>query len=178
MKRLLCGLLALGLLQGVTGQVMAQPTYSFTTVDVPGASHSSTGAHGINASGQIVGCYEDAAYKVHGFLLDQGSYTTLDAPGPTGLTSPQGINDSGQVVGFYYDAGGAHGFLLDKGVYTTLNVPRSRNTFATGINASGQIVGYYGDTADAGTRRTASYSIMGATRRLTRPARPGPSATG
>jgi hypothetical protein len=38
MKRYLCSLVALGLLQGVTGPVVAQPTYAFTTFDVPGSS--------------------------------------------------------------------------------------------------------------------------------------------
>ncbi len=79
MKRYLCSLLALGLLQGVTGPVQAQPTYNFTTFDVPGSSfpelHSP--ATGINDSGQIVGYYSYVAGQ-HGFLLDQGSYTTLE----------------------------------------------------------------------------------------------------
>jgi hypothetical protein len=46
---------------------------------------------------------------MHGFLLDQGSYTTLDAPGST-HTFANGINASGQIVG-YYGANGRHGFL-------------------------------------------------------------------
>ena len=60
MMRLLYGFVALGLLQGVTGQLKAQPTYSFTTLDVPGSFISnSTFANGINSSGQIVGFYFD-----------------------------------------------------------------------------------------------------------------------
>ena len=38
MKRHLCSLLALGLLVGITGRAMAQPSYSYTTLDVPGSS--------------------------------------------------------------------------------------------------------------------------------------------
>jgi probable HAF family extracellular repeat protein len=64
----------------------------------------------INDSGQIVGFYTDAQNNSHGFLLDQGSYTTLDAPGST-QTFAHGINASGQIVGAYDDAGGRHGFL-------------------------------------------------------------------
>ena len=68
MKRYLCSLVALGMLVGVTGQVMAQQNYSFTTIDVPVSLHrSATFAYGMNASGQIVGYYEDAA-GTHGFL--------------------------------------------------------------------------------------------------------------
>ena len=114
MKRYLCGLVALGFLQGVAGPLKAQPTYSFTTLDVPGSSSwIGTYANGINASGQIVGSvYTDAGY---GFLLDNGSYTTLDVPGsihPQQFnendgslgTQAYGINDSGQIVGVYKDA--------------------------------------------------------------------------
>jgi PEP-CTERM motif len=46
----------------------------------------------------------------HGFVLDNGSYTTLDVPGST-WTWATGINASGQIVGMYRDAGGQHGFL-------------------------------------------------------------------
>ena len=101
MKRYLCSLVALGLLVGVTGQAMAQPSYSFTILDVPGSSKASAVALGINASGQIVGSYYDAAYIHHGFLYDQGGYTTLDVPG-SNYTHASGINDSGQIVGYYF----------------------------------------------------------------------------
>jgi uncharacterized membrane protein len=58
-----------------------------------------------------VGYYYDADGKGHGFLLDNGSYTTLDPPGST-YTQANGINDSRQIVGSYVDAAGnAHGFL-------------------------------------------------------------------
>jgi probable HAF family extracellular repeat protein len=78
------------------------------------------------------------------YLLDQGSYTTLDVPGAIGSTLVTGINASGQIVGSYGDAGGnGHGFLLENGRYTTLDVPGSDYTAAMGINDSGQIVGYY-----------------------------------
>jgi probable HAF family extracellular repeat protein len=82
----------------------------------------------------------------HGFLLDQGSYTTLDVPGAH-WTHALGINDAGQVVGWYWDAIGDHGFLFAQGSYTTLDVPGAISTGANGINASGQIVGYYVDAA-------------------------------
>src|SRR5262245_2109304 len=105
MKRYLYSLVALGLFVGVTGRAMAQPSYSFTTLDVPGTSPNYAELNGINDSGQIVG-----SYGGHGFLLDQGSYTTIDVPGAQ-ATFATGINDSGQIVGWYLDAGGGqHGF--------------------------------------------------------------------
>jgi probable HAF family extracellular repeat protein len=141
-KRFLCSLVALGLLQGITGQVKAQPSYSFTTLDVPGSSSPipETQAFGINDSGQILGYY--VAGDVHGFLLDNGSCTTVDPPGSTD-TWAIGINASGQIVGTYYAAGTSHGFLLNNGTYTTIDVPGSIYTVPHGINDSGQIVGYY-----------------------------------
>jgi uncharacterized membrane protein len=144
MKRYLCSLVALGLLQSVTGPVKAQPTYNFTTIDVPvSLIKNVTHANGINASGQIVGVYyDDGDNTGHGFLFDQGSYTRLDVP-----SFPNGINASGQIVGSFSDAAGWHGFLLDQGSYTTLDVPGATITTANGINDSGQIVGSYIDAA-------------------------------
>src|SRR5260370_32479065 len=108
MKRYLCSLVALGLLVGVTGQGMAQPSYSFTTLDVPGSSsHGSlTGANGINESGQIVGWYF-AGSRRHGLLLDNGSYTTLDPPPPV-CTLAHGVKTPGPNLGGVL----GHGFPL------------------------------------------------------------------
>jgi probable HAF family extracellular repeat protein len=146
-----CGLMALGLLLGLAGHAKAQPTYVFTTLDVPGSSFpNSTFANGINASGQIVGGFFSTGPNSHGFLLDNGGYTTLDAPGSFS-TSANGINASAQIVGSYYDvAGHGHGFLFDQGSYTTLDVPGSTYTRANGINDSGQIVGDYIDAGGTG----------------------------
>src|SRR5689334_5293645 len=122
MKRSLCSLVALSLLVGLTGPAMAQPSCRFTILDVPGSSHASAIALGINTTVQIVGSYYGAAYIHHGFLLDQGGYTTLDVPG-SNYTRASGINDSGQIVGYYFAGTESHGFLLDPGGYTPLDVP-------------------------------------------------------
>jgi hypothetical protein len=54
--------------------------YTFTTVDVPGAS--STQAFGINARGTVVGDYIDSNTGARvGFIDDRGSFTTIDLPG-------------------------------------------------------------------------------------------------
>ena len=100
---------------------VAGPLYSFTTIDVPGATD--TFANGINASGQVVGGYYGADGRGHGFLLNNGVYTALNMPGAS-FTSAFDINGAEQVVGFYADATGQdHGFVLSNGVYTTLNAP-------------------------------------------------------
>src|SRR5215472_288937 len=112
---------------------------SFITIDVAGATN--TDAHGINASGQIVGDYTDGS-GTQGFLLSGGTLTTLNDP--TSLshsTFATSINGSGQIVG--YDRVGAwQGFLDDGGTYTNINAPGGGWTFLEGINDSGQIVGY------------------------------------
>jgi probable HAF family extracellular repeat protein len=92
---------------------------------VPGSPY--TVASGINASGQVVGSYDFqvvGSYDFqYGFMLDNGTYTTLDVLGSP-FTFASGINASGQIVGPYVDAGGIqHGFVLSDGSYTTLDVP-------------------------------------------------------
>src|SRR6266404_1843769 len=84
------GLAALGLLVGGTGQVNAQSSYLYTTLDLPGSTLPQ--ALGINDSGQIVGAYTVGGIG-HGFLLNGGVYTTLDHPGSTN-TLAYGINNS------------------------------------------------------------------------------------
>ena len=86
------------------------PIYTYTTIDDPLATNG-TRAFGINASGQIVGTYQDNT-GLHGFLLSGGTYTTIDVPSAaTGETFVTGINATGQIVGTYADATGLHGFL-------------------------------------------------------------------
>jgi probable HAF family extracellular repeat protein len=75
----------------------------------PGAT--STEAFGINARGQIVGRYTDGSGTQHGFLLDNGSFATIDIPGAT-RTDAIGINNRGQFVGLSIDVRGTfHGFV-------------------------------------------------------------------
>src|SRR3954469_19273684 len=47
--------------------VASGPAFSFTTIDVPGAT--ATTAWGINARGDVAGSYVDAGGFSHGFLL-------------------------------------------------------------------------------------------------------------
>ncbi len=151
MKRLLGGWVALSLFVGIPASVDAD--YIFTTLDVPSTPIAAL-ARGINDDGQIVGTYFKGDRVSHGFLLSNGTLTTLDVPSGFGTvnTIPDAINASGQIVGHYQNSTGAHGFLLSGGSYTRIDVPGGvlGNTAAYGINASGQIVGQY--TTLAGTR--------------------------
>ena len=122
----------------------ASPIYSFTTIDVPGASE--TFAEGINNSGQIVGSFNVfSTLMTHGFLDINGSFITIDFPGVTGATNAYGINNTGQIVGAFSGTGGlAQGFLDTGGSFSNIDVPGATATIPRGINDSGQIVGWYG----------------------------------
>jgi probable HAF family extracellular repeat protein len=101
-------------------------------------------AHGINASGQVVGS-------------DPGPFLWIPttANGTTGTTRSLGtlggsggtawaINDSGQVVGDSTTPGGAdHAFLYSNGKLQDLGtLPGGSLASARGINSAGQVVGY------------------------------------
>jgi probable HAF family extracellular repeat protein len=119
------------------------PSYSFTTLDVPGAMQTSS--QGINDLGQIVGQFVDASNRFVGFLYSDGSYTPLDVPNSVG-TSANGINNAGQVVGAYSNGlFMGHGFLFSDGAYTTLDFPGRLNTAAEGLNNADQIVGVFSE---------------------------------
>jgi probable HAF family extracellular repeat protein len=87
----------------------------------------------------------------HGFLLDNGVFTTIDHPDAVAETGALGINNRGQIVGGYVDAEGTiRGFLLDDGVFIPIDHPDAASGTAVGtvvrdINNRGQIVGFYVD---------------------------------
>lgn len=121
----------------------------YTTIEVPNAKWG-TYVYGINDSDQIVGAYvDDLNTRVHSFLYDGSTFTTLDHPnaGDVGFTigtQAYDINNNGQVVGLYGDIFGiGHGFLYNGHSFITLNPPNSNFTSAVGINDSGIVVGYF-----------------------------------
>ena len=87
----------------------AQTTFTFTQLDVPGST--ATEADGINAQGEIVGFFFDAAGRQHGFLKQGGSFTQLDFPGAT-ATRTANSNNAGVIAGAFTDAAECqHGML-------------------------------------------------------------------
>jgi probable HAF family extracellular repeat protein len=138
----------------------------YTTIDVPGALQST--AVDINARGQTIGFYLDAAGTTRVYLREaNGSLTTLGFPGAV-ATVPFGINNRGHVVGFYLDANQVrHGFLFKNGAYTTIDHPlASSDSQAHDLNDRGQIVGLYERVAGQAVegREGASRSGSGPTR--------------
>jgi probable HAF family extracellular repeat protein len=123
----------------------------FKSFEVPGSAPLSTGPHGINDDGQVVGFYNDGANPnvVHGFLLDDGKFTTIDYPGAT-VTGFFGINERGDLIGGCTCIDGmGHGLLYTDGQFTIISYPNASHTRPRGINDRGQIVGFYQMAANA-----------------------------
>ncbi len=99
------------------------PSYTFTTIDVPFPNAFETTATAINDRGQIVGGYEfrTSPGNVHGFLYDRGMFTTFDVPG-FGNAAPQGINNQGQISGFF-------GIVVESMAFCMMRVPILRSMF-------------------------------------------------
>jgi uncharacterized membrane protein len=114
----------------------------FTDINYPGTS--STNARSINDNGVVVGSYLDPIdSSPHGFLLQDGTYTTLDNPkaerySGTGLDD---INNSGTIVGGYSVRGIGHSFIYKDGMFADINPPNGFYTTVTGINDLGDVVG-------------------------------------
>jgi uncharacterized membrane protein len=146
------GALVLVSLLGWTPAVARAASYSFKSIDVPGAW--ATFAHAINDTGQIVGAYTSAEWRTLGFVLSKGKFKTIDVP-TADSTVAMGINNHGNIVGTY-SAGEQVGFLLNKGKkkFKTIDVdvPDSGDicmTRADSINNRGQIAGHYLDNCDS-----------------------------
>ncbi len=82
--------------------------------EYPGAN-GFTNAIGINAAGDIVGRYLDAANVSHGYLLSNGLFTSFDCPGAT-FTGAAGITPDGDIVGRCTVGGVSRGFYLKRGL--------------------------------------------------------------
>ncbi|MGK2963782.1 MAG: hypothetical protein ACSLFK_16800 [Gemmatimonadaceae bacterium] len=80
------------------------------------AGSTMTNAWDVNASGQIVGVYQNGSGS-HGYVLtnrDFANVVTLDVPGAS-ATRAFGINSRGDVVGSFTVAGKTYGFLARAG---------------------------------------------------------------
>lgn len=119
------------------------PTFDFATVDVPDAL--STNPQGINAGGDISGLYVDASKRVHGFILHEGTITSIDYPGAD-YTDVRGIGPDGTVVGTYANNGeeavAFHGFKRSPdGVFEIVHYPGHLYEIPQRILADGTVLG-------------------------------------
>jgi uncharacterized membrane protein len=127
-----------------------EPDGRFTTIAHPAAGFYGTVPEGINNEGQIAGTYSDANDRVHGFVLVDGAYTTVDAPDAPGNTQVLDIDDDRRLVGISGRI--SYGYLADRRRrLIEIDAPAVvSDTFPTGINNRGEIVG----SSDRGAARS------------------------
>jgi len=128
----------------------------YTGIFDPNANTSGNGsgtyATGINNFGQIVGFYFGAGNVDHGFVDNNGVFTTIDDPLATGGTELTGINDSGDIVGIYTDATGEHGFVAS----ATTPV-----AWASGVSGDFAVAGNWGPAGVPGPLNDVALSPSG-----------------
>jgi hypothetical protein len=84
-------------------------TEGFITLDYP---NSQTGVRDMNERGDITGIYAEASGRLHGFLLRDGVFETIDYPGSANGGGTLVINNRGLMVGGFIDSSGKeHGFI-------------------------------------------------------------------
>jgi YVTN family beta-propeller protein len=131
----------------------------FSTIDFPGATF--TQAASINNVGEIVGSYNDSQGVGHGFLLSNGTFTSITDPAyACCATYLSAITDTGVVIGVGTDANGMqYGFQFVNGSFTTLDFPGANFTELLGIPfLNGIIVGTYSTDFPDGSLQGLTYS--------------------
>lgn len=124
----------------------------YTLFNPPGATSSA--ASTVSPSGVVAGAYTDTVGELfHGYLLKNGTYTTIDFPGALYGTFAGGANPENDVAGAYNytsscTADCGHAFVLSNGVYTSFDYPGATFSEGTGINPAGVIVGLFGDSSN------------------------------
>jgi len=133
---------------------------TFTTIDDPlGTKGSFPG--GISGD-NIVGSYSDSSNKLHGFLYNGSTWTTIDDPlvgnGEYQGTTPNGISGNNIVGGYADSSNVSHGFLYNGSTYTTLDDPLGV-TLAYGISGN-NIVGTSGSHGFLYNELTKTYTTL------------------
>ena len=153
-----------GLRPGSYSADRLEPTFSFDTVDVPGALATSPG--GINAAGDISGTYVDATGHSHGFIHHNGNFTSIEFPGADN-TSVNGIGPSGDVVGTHWnddeEVVAFHGYHRSaQGEFEDVHFPGHLYEIPQRILADGRIFGCRHDHDLMGSMRGIMMSSSGA----------------
>src|SRR6266568_3596111 len=122
---------------------LAQAQGTYTTIDAPGAIHTTCFA--INTKGDILGQYSVESVW-HGFLLSDGVFTSINLP-HNGGTFVYGMNDKGDVVGYGTSGNTSTGFSYDmlNHTFRRINFPGASSTIPTAINNAGMVAGWFND---------------------------------
>lgn len=139
--------LGMGILVGINlypaSASAVAPRYKVTDLSPFGYSRSS-GAYGINSSGQVVGWTASGVGEPHAFFWQNGVMQDLGTLGAGTLSMAYGINNSGQVVGIAEAPSRVdfHAFLWQEGSSMQDLGDLGHGSWAYGINASGQVAGW------------------------------------
>src|SRR5215471_5941925 len=113
----------------------------FVSFDFPGSTN--TQATAITPSGEIVGRYFSSDGRQHGFVLNEGGFTSLDAHNAS-FTDAAWVNSRGDIVGTYTleSESQGHAYVLRNATFTTIDFPPGNiNTTGFGISNAGDVVG-------------------------------------
>lgn len=125
--------------------VSRQLTYSYRTLDYPGASQ--TIFYGLNDLNELAGQFSIAGGTAHAMTYRFGRFEPLD-PDMLGqnFSAAGGPTDAGATFGGYADASGLqHGFVIQRGQFETVDFPSHLNSNVDGVNLFGTILGVYWD---------------------------------
>src|SRR5262249_31917191 len=117
----------------------------FTPFDLPVALATVVNGQAPSGSLVVVGEFAGAETE-HGYVLRNGTFTTIDFPGSL-FSQAFAINVNGVIVGDYAADNGTgngntqHGYVLASGTFTSIDFPGAAFTTARGINSQGDIVG-------------------------------------
>jgi probable HAF family extracellular repeat protein len=115
-------------------------TYTVTPFSIDHAVQTNPIA--INASGTVVGNWQNVTGGYHSFSMTAAGQVTHIVPPNAANTLVAGINKAGTTVGSFVDTNGArHGFIDAAGTYTQIDVSGAIATGVSGINDSGTVVG-------------------------------------
>jgi hypothetical protein len=114
------------------------------TLIVPGSTL--TEAIGLNDFNQVVGDYTDEQGLFHGFVYDQGVYTSVDFPNlPEPDSALTGINNLGEMVGCHSFCSKGFHYDSETATFTSIDFPGAVLTQPRDINDFGLIVGVFSD---------------------------------
>jgi probable HAF family extracellular repeat protein len=130
-----------------TAIAVASAAPAWTASEVPASKAAPSGSDRSAASHKNG---NDVGLRGHGFVADNGRFTTIDARRAGAFTVVVGRDERGRTAGGYVDdRGRLHGFLKDGEDFTVIDFPGAAATFVSRLNSQGQIVGTYGDRTDA-----------------------------
>jgi probable HAF family extracellular repeat protein len=134
----------------IAGFVYDISTKVFTPLNYPGAN-GVTVAMAINNAGTIGGYFAQSSGGVSGFMLSEGTYTSIAPPG-TKNSAVLGISGAGLLVGFAVNGATNTGlsFYYKQGQYGLLRVPHYVSTFEGVSNSGITFAGDYGTSVPKG----------------------------